>query len=230
MSIYQQLRTFDSPTIFNAVDKYINESNTYSRDTHSLMYTDKTIKCLLPELGSIVGKAITAEVTTNDPDSKSIPWDEYYSTLENSDNPIISVIKDVDSNPGRGACFGDGMAYGHKMLGVEGAIVDGTVRDLDGIKEASLPIWANGLVPGHGTFNLISVNSSIVVGNLRIEENDILVADINGCTKIPREFNIEEIVDLAIQIREFEKNIFEIYKQPNMTYSEARNKINQLPK
>ena len=26
MSIYQQLRTFDSPTIFNAVDKYINES------------------------------------------------------------------------------------------------------------------------------------------------------------------------------------------------------------
>ena len=27
-----------------------------------------------------------------------------------------------------------------------------------------------------------------------------------------------------------EKNIFEIYKQPNMTYSEARNKINQLPK
>ena len=230
MSIYQQLRTFDSPTIFNAVDKYINESKTYSRDTHSLMYTDKTIKCLLPELGSIVGKAITAEVTTNDPDSKSIPWDEYYSTLENSDSPIISVIKDVDSNPGRGACFGDGMAYGHKMLGVKGAIVDGTIRDLDGIKEAGLPIWANGLVPGHGTFNLISVNSSIVVGNLRIQENDILVADINGCARIPREFNLEEIVNLAIQIRKFEKNIFEIYKQPNMTYSEARNKINQLPK
>ena len=230
MSIYQQLRTFDSPTIFNAVDKYINESKTYSRDTHSLMYTDKTIKCLLPELGSIVGKAITAEVTTNDPDSKSIPWDEYYSTLETSDSPIISVIKDVDSNPGRGACFGDGMAYGHKMLGVKGAIVDGTIRDLDGIKEAGLPIWANGLVPGHGTFNLISVNSSIVVGNLRIQENDILVADINGCAKIPREFNLEEIVNLAIQIRKFEKNIFEIYKQPNMTYSEAKNKINQLPK
>ena len=113
---------------------------------------------------------------------------------------------------------------------MEGAIVDGTIRDLDGVKEAGLPIWANGLVPGHGTFNLISVNSSIVVGNLRIEENDILVADINGCTKIPREFNIEEIVNLAIQIRKFEKNIFEIYKQPNMTYSEARNKINQLPK
>ena len=170
MSVYEQLSKFDSPTIFNAVDKYINESNIYSRDTHSLMYTDKTIKCLLPTLGNIVGRVITAEVTTNDPDSKAIPWDEYYSTLENSDGPTIAVIKDVDSNPGRGACFGDGMAYGHKMLGVKGAIVDGTIRDLDGIKEAGLPIWANGLVPGHGTFNLISVNSSIVVGSLRIQK------------------------------------------------------------
>ena len=127
------------------------------------MYTDKTIKCLLPELGSIVGKAITAEVTTNDPDSKSIPWDEYYSTLENSANPIISVIKDVDSNPGRGACFGDGMAYGHKMLGVEGAIVDGTIRDLDGIKEAGLPIWANGLVPGPVSYTHLTLPTILIV-------------------------------------------------------------------
>ncbi|MBK49951.1 MAG: hypothetical protein CL768_02810 [Chloroflexi bacterium] len=230
MSIYQQLAKFDSPTIFNAVDKYINESKTYSRDTHSLMYTDKTIKCLLPELGSIVGKAVTAEVTTNDPDSKSIPWDDYYSTLEDLEGPIVSVIKDVDSNPGRGACFGDGMAYGHKMLGVTGAIVDGTVRDLYGIKEAGLPIWANGLVPGHGTFNLISVNSSLTIGSLRIQENDILVADINGCTKIPKEFNAEEILNLAVQIRGFEQNIFEIYQKPNMTYSEARKEINQITK
>ena len=91
MSVYEQLSKFDSPTIFNAVDKYINESNIYSRDTHSLMYTDKTIKCLLPTLGNIVGRVITAEVTTNDPDSKAIPWDEYYSTLENSDGPTIAA-------------------------------------------------------------------------------------------------------------------------------------------
>ena len=230
MTLFEQLSKFDSPTIFNAVDKYINESDKYSKDTHALLYTDKTIQCLIPSLGTVVGKVITAEVTTNDPDSASIPWDEYYSTLENSDAPIISVIKDVDSNPGRGACFGDGMAYGHKMLGVKGAIVDGTIRDLDGIKEAGLPIWANGLVPGHGTFNLVSVNSSIVVGSLRIQENDIIIADINGCAKIPREFNPEEILKLAIQIREFEQNIFEIYQQSNLTYSEARKKINQILK
>ena len=104
------------------------------------------------------------------------------------------------------------------------------VRDLYGIKEAGLPIWANGLVPGHGTFNLISVNSSLTIGSLRIQENDILVADINGCTKIPKEFNAEEILNLAVQIREFEQNIFEIYQKPNMTYSEARKEINQITK
>jgi len=228
MTIFDQLRQFDSPTIFNAVDKYINKSDKYSKDTHSLLYTDKTIQCLLPTLGTSIGKVITAEVTTNDPDSTSIPWDEYYSTLENSDGPTVSVIKDVDSNPGRGACFGDGMAYAHKILGVEGVIVDGTVRDLDGIKEANLPIWANGLVPGHGTFNLTSVNTSIVVGNLRVQENDILIADINGCARIPIEFNLDEILKLAQQIRQREQNLFQIYRQPNLTYSEARRKINQI--
>ena len=207
---------------------YIYKSDKYSKDTHSLLYTDKTIQCLLPTLGTSIGKVITAEVTTNDPDSTSIPWDEYYSTLENSDGPTVSVIKDVDSNPGRGACFGDGMAYAHKILGVEGVIVDGTVRDLDGIKEANLPIWANGLVPGHGTFNLTSVNTSIVVGNLRVQENDILIADINGCARIPIEFNLDEILKLAQQIRQREQNLFQIYRQPNLTYSEARRKINQI--
>ena len=71
MTIFDQLRQFDSPTIFNAVDKYINKSDKYSKDTHSLLYTDKTIQCLLPTLGTSIGKVITAEVTTNDPDSTS---------------------------------------------------------------------------------------------------------------------------------------------------------------
>ena len=63
-----------------------------------------------------------------------------------------------------------------------------------------------------------------------IQKNDILLADINGCVKIPKEFNVEEILNLANQIREFEQNIFEIYQQPNLTYSEARKKIDQIIK
>ncbi|MEC9378768.1 MAG: hypothetical protein VX528_07360, partial [Candidatus Latescibacterota bacterium] len=67
------LGNFDTPTVFNALvekDGLPNEQ-----------YTDQTIRCLLPELGSFVGYVMTAEVTTNDRDTPAIPWVEYYEML-----------------------------------------------------------------------------------------------------------------------------------------------------
>ena len=68
-------------------------------------------------------------------------WLEYYDLINDTPGPIITVMKDVDVRPNRGALFGDGMARIHKALGVVGAVVDGCIRDLTGIREAGLPIW-----------------------------------------------------------------------------------------
>ena len=69
----------------------------------------------------------------------------------------MAVMRDADTRSGRGANFGDNMAAAHVGLGVTGALVEGTVRDLPGIQDAGLAIWAHGTVPGHGVFNLTSV-------------------------------------------------------------------------
>ena len=55
---------------------------------------------------------------------------------------------DVDSRPGRGASFGDGMATLHQRLGVVGALVEGTVRDLVGIRNVGMPVWGVGVDAG----------------------------------------------------------------------------------
>ncbi|MEZ4620861.1 MAG: hypothetical protein R2867_35865 [Caldilineaceae bacterium] len=120
------LRAFDSATVFNALVRHGGLPNEE--------YTDHTIRCLLPELGPVVGYAVTAEVTTNDPDTAALDWPDYYEALEAAQGPLVAVLKDVDARPGRGASFGDGMATVHKRLGVVGAIVDGTVRDFQGIQ------------------------------------------------------------------------------------------------
>ena len=99
---------------------------------------------MLPELGPVIGYAVTAEVTTNDPDSVAVPWDGYYEAIDAMEGPVFAVMKDVDSRPGRGASFGDGMARLHQRLGAVGAVVDGTVRDLEGIRRVGLPIFAWG--------------------------------------------------------------------------------------
>jgi regulator of RNase E activity RraA len=38
----------------------------------------------------------------------------------------------------------------HRKNGVVGAVIDGTVRDLGGIRRVGLPILAWGTTPGHG--------------------------------------------------------------------------------
>ena len=163
------LKRYDSATIFNAVALKLGLPN--------LDYTDHTIRCLLPDLGLVAGFAVTAEVTTNDEDSTALEWIDYYDYLGSQQGPLIAVFQDTDINPGRGASFGDGMARIHKRLGVEGVIVEGTVRDLIGIQQVGLPVWAWGTVPGHGVFNMNRFGAPVTAGRLRIHSGDLLLAD-----------------------------------------------------
>ena len=207
------LGNFDTPTVFNALvekDGLPNEQ-----------YTDQTIRCLLPELGSFVGYVMTAEVTTNDPDTPAIPWVEYYEMLEAAEGPLVALMRDVDSRPGRGASFGDGMAALHKRLGVVGAIVEGTVRDVDGIRRVGLPIYAHGRVPGHGVFHLTRYNEPITVGQLRFQPGDLVLADGDGCVRVRVE-DADQIVEIAGQIREREAEIHGNYADPGYTVAQIR--------
>jgi regulator of RNase E activity RraA len=197
-AVLEDLAQFDSPTVFNALVQLGGLPNEE--------YTDHTIRCLLPELGSVVGYAVTAEITTNDPDSESLPWDDYYEWLDGLEGPLVTVMKDVDSRPGRGASFGDGMAGLHRRLGVAGAIVDGTVRDVPGIGRVGLPIWAWGAVPGHGVFHLVRFGESTTVGQLRVHTGDLIFADADGCVRIPVTQALE-VATAAAEVRRMEADL-----------------------
>ncbi len=220
------LKEFDSATVFNAVVESMGAtqggSELEGKGGIPKNYTGPEIRCLLPELGSAIGYAVTSELTTNDPDSARIPWDDYYDALEETEAPIVAVMKDVDTRPGRGASFGDGMAAVHKMLGVTGVIVDGSVRDLAGIKAVGLPMWGTGLVPGHGVFTLIRFNSPITVGQLLIYPGDLLVADRDGCTKIPAGHDPAVVLDKAREIRDREAEMHQLFKDPDLTLADFR--------
>ena len=226
------LRELDSATVFNGVVANLGGAQSGHELENKVgvpeNYTGPEIRCFIPEFGCVVGYAITAEVTTNDPDSRAIPWDDYYQALEKTDGPIIAVMKDVDTRPGRGASFGDGMAAQHRILGVVGALVDGSVRDLKGIKEVGLPMWGKGLVPGHGTFNLISINKSITVGQLLVHPGEILVCDTDGCTKIPEDLDPEGVLQNAREVRSFEQKIHAFYKTPGFTLKKMKQFVKSI--
>jgi regulator of RNase E activity RraA len=211
--ILEAFKQFDSATIFNALVLKTGLPNEE--------YTNHTIRCLLPECGCVIGYAVTSEVTTNDPDSPGLDWLDYYEHLEKTSGPLVAVMKDVDSRPGRGASFGDGMATIHQRLGVVGAIVDGTVRDLVGIGKVGLPMWAWGTVPGHGVFNLTRFNTPVTVGDVRVRPGDLIFADADGCVRIPNK-DAAEILQLAEGVRGREMGIFALYRSPDFTVAKLR--------
>lgn len=208
-----QLAQFDTATVFNALVERMGLPNEE--------YTDHTVRCLLPGLGSALGYAVTAEVTTNDADGPALDWMDYYAYVEAQTGPLVAVLRDVDSRPGRGASFGDGMARLHQRLGVTGVLVDGTVRDLAGIGAVGLPIWAWGTVPGHGVFRVTRFGEPVTVGQLHIHPGDLLLADGDGCVRIPVE-HLADVVRLAGEVRAKEQAIFASYAAPDFSVARLR--------
>lgn len=207
--ILEGFRAFDSATIFNAIVQI--QGDDYDD------YTGPGIRCMLPELGVVVGYAVTAEVTPVDPDPPKLSWDALYDYLNETDGPMITVLKDIDARAYRAAIFGDGMAHLQKALGVVSAVVDGLVRDLTGIKAAGLPVFGCGLAPGHGPFHLRSVNKPITVGPLSVNNGDLLFGDMDGVVRIPLDI-AGEALRVAGDIRKRERTFFDMVDASDFSY------------
>lgn len=216
------LKKFDSATVFNAVIESMggSQGGTELEGVGGIPenYSGPDIRSMLPELGPAVGYSVTAEVTTNDKKSDFVEWEEWFTALNDVPVPVISVIKDIDSRPGRGACVGDGMAAICKSFGVAGFVVDGSVRDIMGIKKVGIPVWASGLVPGHGVFGVVRVNMPTTLGSLQIKPGELIVADKDGCTTIPRNLDPTIVLEYASRIREREAEVIEGYLDPSFNF------------
>lgn len=217
---------FDTPSVFNVVRTLLGGGpegeGLKGRGGVPINYTDESMRCMLPELGMAVGVAVTCEVTTNDEDSPELPWGEYYDYLEATPGPKITIIKDVDSRPGRGAALGDVMASMHRLLGVTGIVVDGTVRDISGLRRAGVPTWATGRVSGHGLFHLVRVDVPVTVADLPVDPGDLMAADADGVVSVPRQVDPVDVLRELEAIRRREDGLNEQFAKPDVTLASIR--------
>jgi regulator of RNase E activity RraA len=220
------LTDYDTAMVFNAVRKLLGggpEGEGLERiGGVPVNYVDQTIRARFPELGVAVGRATTCEVTTNEQGVDALSWDDYYDYLDRTPGPTVTIIKDVDSRPGRGSSLGDIMVLQHKMLGSTGIVVDGTIRDSVGLRRAGLPVWATGHVSGHGLFHVVRYDAPVVVGGLRITPGDLLVADEDGVIAVPDSIDLDELVRELAAIRDKEALLAAQYEIPGMTLAGIR--------
>ena len=127
------LRGVDSPTIANALERM------QLRD-RSDGYLGGSIQCAFPELGPMVGTAVT--VTVDNAVGRPARQDGYWAlweTLERTPGPIVIVMKDASGTPSRVAYAGEIMVTLAARLGRD--------RHGDGWRAARPPRGAGARVP-----------------------------------------------------------------------------------
>lgn len=115
------------------------------------------------------------------------------------DNLMIHKTLDI-ANPGdvvvvdcsgamTNAVFGDLVANKAKHRGIAGFIIDGLIRDVAGVQETGLPVYARGVTPfgplhrGPG-----EINTPISCGGVVVNPGDIIKADATGIAVVPRNY------------------------------------------
>jgi RraA family protein len=97
------------------------------------------------------------------------------------------VVVDAGASP-MNAVLGDLVTTKARHRGISGFVVDGLVRDIDGILETGMPVYARGVTPigplhrGPG-----EVNYPIQCGGIVVHPGDIVVGDMNGVVIVPLE-------------------------------------------
>lgn len=107
------------------------------------------------------------------------------------------------------ACFGELASTSVTARGGIGAVIDGAVRDVSGIQEVGLPVFARSVTPRnyHYPFGQLygSVNRPVVCAGVLINPGDVIVASDEGVVAVPRGM-AEQIATAAEKIRAEEEH------------------------
>jgi regulator of RNase E activity RraA len=104
----------------------------------------------------------------------------------------VMQVEDGADIAGMGGLMGTAMF----ARGFAGAVVDGGVRDLPQLKRIGFPVYSTGSVPSTSVnhYRFGGANISIDCDGVKVNANDIIVADQDGVVVVPREHAAEVLI------------------------------------
>jgi regulator of RNase E activity RraA len=206
------IRRYTVPTLANAIE-------TFGVIPSNEGYCDASLHCHYPDLPLMVGYAVTARVSTDQPPSPvrpSIHEPDYWQYIASREGPKVAVVQDIDSPP-KGAMWGEWNSNVHKALGCVGMVTEGAARDLDGVRKLNFHFFSTHVLPTHAYGAFIDYGGSVRVAGLVIRPGDLLVGDQHGVLLIPPEISLIALADTARKIDELESEIFALCQSPGFS-------------
>jgi regulator of RNase E activity RraA len=155
----------------------------------------------------LVGRAFTVQFMPMRPDIDSVlqarAKAQGLGTLKNQTaidmlQPGDVLVVDLFGKSDGGTIVGDNLFYYvMKATKAGGLVVDGAIRDLEGISEMDMPAYFRHAHPSAiANVMLTGINIPVRIGNVTVMPGDLVVGDPEGLYFIPPQF-VKEIVDNA---------------------------------
>ena len=150
----------------------------------------------------LVGPAVTV---LEEPTTERQPPTHALELIDNCEPGSVIVIsingfRDV-------AIWGGIMTAGAVANGLEGAVLDGGVRDVEEIqRDYHFPVFSRSIVPSTtvGRFKSVASNIPVKVGGVTVSPGDLMVGDRDGVVVVPSGM-IEKVLQLALDIEKREQ-------------------------
>jgi len=209
----EALRRFNTPTISNAIEIF------NVRPRH-LGFLPHRIRCLLPDLGPMVGYAVTSQTRASDsPESAPDLNAAYLRYVAAQPGPKIAVGQDLDDPPGLGAQFGEVNATIHQKLGCVGHITDGCPRDLDEVHALGFQLFGLNPCVSHAYVRLVDFGKPVRLAGVEICPGDLIHADKHGVCIIPLEI-AAKVAEACIEVDRLEKPLLDMCRSDNFDLEE----------
>ena len=199
--IYKQLRTIDTPTITNVVATYPKNPlclGLYNPWTEN-WYTDASIRCMYPNMGPVVGHAVTCVFGLPDPNfSGRLSFMDVIDALDAMKKPTILIMQQKwpEHIMSKAASAGEVMVTSMQAVGCIGLISNGPSRDVDAVRRLDFQMLLSGITAGHGEMGVHAVNVPVTVGGMDVAPGDMIHMDENGAVKFPPD-RAEQILNNA---------------------------------
>lgn len=218
LRLLDHLRAFDTPTICNALELVAPERR-------GVGFSSRPFVAAFPAMPPIVGFARTATIRAQA--RPEMPPAElkalrlaYYEYVASPPGPTITVLQDLDPEPGYGAFWGEVNTAVHKGLGVLGCITNGSIRDLDMIA-TDFQLLAGSVGPSHAWVHVEAIELDVTVHGALVRHGDLIHADKHGMVVIPEAAAAE--LPLAIDLcTRREAPIIAAARQPDFDIAKLR--------
>lgn len=199
----EPLRQISSPTLANAIE-------TFNVRPRSAGFMSGAIVCRFPELGVMVGHAVTALIRAEQAPVEGHRADVFawWEHVLSTPAPRVVVMQDLDDPPGLGAFWGEVQANVHRALGCVGVVTDGGVRDLPEVEALGFHFFSAHVSVSHAYVHLVDFGLPVKVGGLTVRPGDLIHADRHGVLTVPPEL-VSQLPEAAARLEARERKMIQ---------------------